>query len=162
MARLRLAHQQRPDAVRGGLQNEHQGCTEHDGFSVHPIPKQVWERVLQPVVDQHHQSRAKQCAGQEGGTAVAQSGTYLFGDAANLNPKLPAYAVLNLNASCQVSPNIQLFGLVQNVTGQKYYTYGTFSPTGSVFLAEAPNATNPRSYSPAAPVGGFVGLRVTL
>ena len=97
-----------------------------------------------------------------GGTAVAQSGTYLFGDAANLNPKLPAYAVLNLNTSWQVSPNIQLFGLVQNVTGQKYYTYGTFSPTGSVFLAEAPNATNPRSYSPAAPVGGFVGLRVTL
>jgi len=97
-----------------------------------------------------------------GGTAVAQSGTYLFGDDANLNPKLPAYVVLNLNTSYQVTPNIQLFALAQNVTDQKYYTYGTFSPTTSVFLAQAPNATNPRSYSPAAPVGGFVGIRITL
>ena len=96
-----------------------------------------------------------------GGTAVAQSGTYLFGDDANLNPKLPAYVVLNLNTSYQVTPNIQLFALAQNVTDQKYYTYGTFSPTTSVFLSQAPNATNPRSYSPAAPVGGFVGIRVT-
>ena len=92
-----------------------------------------------------------------GGTAVAQSGTYLFGDEANLNPKLPAYVVLNLNTSYQMTPHIQLFGLVQNVTDQKYYTYGTFSPITSVFLAQAPNATNPRSYSPAAPIGGFVG-----
>ena len=97
-----------------------------------------------------------------GCTAVAQSGTYLFGDEANLNPKLPAYVVLNLNTSWQITPHIQLFGLVQNVTDQKYYTYGTFSPTTSVFLSQAPNATNPRSYSPAAPVGGFVGIRVTL
>ncbi len=97
-----------------------------------------------------------------GGTAVAQSGTYLFGDEANLNPKLPAYAVLNLNTSYQVTPHIQIFGLLQNVTDQKYYTYGTFSPTSSVFLAQAPNASNPRSYSPAAPIGGFLGLRVTL
>ena len=61
-----------------------------------------------------------------------------------------------------MTPHIQIFGLLQNVTDQKYYTYGTFSPTSSVFLAQAPNATNPRSYSPAAPIGGFVGLRVTL
>jgi hypothetical protein len=29
-----------------------------------------------------------------------------------------------------------------------------------VFLAQAPNATNPRSYSIAAPIGGFGGVRV--
>jgi outer membrane receptor protein involved in Fe transport len=97
-----------------------------------------------------------------GGTAVAQSGTYLFGDETNLNPKLSAYAVLNLNTSYQVTPHIQIFGLLENVTDQKYYTYGTFSPVSSVFLAQAPNAANPRSYSPAAPIGGFVGVRVTL
>ena len=91
---------------------------------------------------------------------MAQSGTYLFGDDANL--KLPAYVMLNLNTSWQLAPHIQLFGLVENVTDQRYYTYGTFAPTTSVFLAQAPNTTNPRSYSPAAPVGGFVGLRVTL
>ena len=97
-----------------------------------------------------------------GGTAVAQTGRYLFGDEANLTPQLPGFVVLNFNTSYQATPRIQIFGIVQNVTNQKYDTFGTFSPTASVFLAQAPNATNPRSYSPAAPVGGYVGLRITL
>ncbi len=96
-----------------------------------------------------------------GATGVAASGAYLFGDDPNLTPKLPAYFVLNLNTSYQLTRNVQLFGLAQNVTNQQYYTYGTFSPTSSVALAQAPNATNPRSYSLAAPIGGFGGLRVT-
>lgn len=96
-----------------------------------------------------------------GSTATAASGAYLFGDEANLTPKLPAYFVLNFNTSYQLTPHIQLFGVVENLLNAKYYTYGTFSPTSSVFLAQAPNATNPRSYSPAAPVGGYVGLRAT-
>ena len=96
-----------------------------------------------------------------GGTGIAASGSYLFGDEANLTPKLPAYVTLNLNTQYQLTRNIQLFGQVQNVTDQRYYTYGTFSPTTSVFLAQAPNATNPRSYSLQAPVGGFAGVRVT-
>ena len=68
---------------------------------------------------------------------------------------------MNLSTSYQVTKNVQLFALVQNVTNEKYSTFGTFSPTSSVFLAQAPGATNPRSLSPAAPVGGFAGVRVT-
>jgi outer membrane receptor protein involved in Fe transport len=34
-----------------------------------------------------------------GGTGIAASGQYLFGDDANLNPKIPAYFVLNLHTS---------------------------------------------------------------
>ena len=96
-----------------------------------------------------------------GVTGIAASEAILFGDNANLTPKLPAYFVLNLNTSYQLTRAVQLFGLAQNVADQRYYTYGTFSPTGSVALAQAPNASNPRSYSPAAPVGGFGGVRVT-
>jgi len=96
-----------------------------------------------------------------GAVLLAQSGQYLFGDDANLTPQLPGFVTLNLSTSYQVAPNIQLFGLVENVTDTKYYTYGTFSPTTEVFLAQAPNATNPRSYSPAAPIGGFGGVRIT-
>lgn len=92
---------------------------------------------------------------------IAQSGQYLFGDDANLTPKLDPFFTLNLSTSYQVTPHIQLFGSVENVTNQRYYTYGTFSPMTAVFLAQAPNATNPRSYSLAAPVGGFAGVRVT-
>ncbi len=96
-----------------------------------------------------------------GAVGIYQSGQYLFGDPANLTPRLPGFVTLNLNTQYQVTPNIQLFGIIENVNDAKYYTYGTFSPTSSIFLAQAPNATNPRSYSPAAPIGGYGGVRVT-
>ncbi len=96
-----------------------------------------------------------------GAVGVYQSGQYLFGDPANLTPRLPGFVTLNLNTQYQVTPSVQLFGIIENVNDAKYYTYGTFSPTSSIFLAQAPNATNPRAYSPAAPIGGYGGVRVT-
>lgn len=96
-----------------------------------------------------------------GAAGIYQSGQYLFGDRANLTPRLPGFVTLNLDTQYQLTPNIQLFGLVENANAARYYTYGTFSPTSSVSLAQAPNATNPRSYSLAAPIGGFGGVRVT-
>jgi outer membrane receptor protein involved in Fe transport len=96
-----------------------------------------------------------------GATAIAASGQYLFGDEANLTKQLPGYFVLNLNTSYQITPNIQLFGLVQNVTDTRYYIYGTFAPTSSITFLQAPGSTNTRSYNIAAPIGGFGGIRVT-
>ena len=96
-----------------------------------------------------------------GGTGVAASGQFLFGDEANLTAKTPAYFVLNLHTSYQITPNLQLFGLIENAFNTTYYTFGTFSPTSSVPIVQAPGATNPRSYSPAAPIAGTVGIRVT-
>ena len=96
-----------------------------------------------------------------GATAITASGQFLFGDEANLTPPLPPYLVLNLHASYQVTKNFQLFALIENVFNQKYYTFGTFSPTSAVPILQAPGATNPRSYSPAAPIAVTVGLRAT-
>jgi outer membrane receptor protein involved in Fe transport len=95
-----------------------------------------------------------------GGDGVLQSGQYLFGDEANLTPRLPAYFVLNLHTSYDVTPHFQIFANAQNVMDRRYFTYGTFSPTSSVFLAQAPSATNPRSYSVAAPLGFFGGIKL--
>jgi iron complex outermembrane recepter protein len=58
-------------------------------------------------------------------------------------------------------PRVMVFGSIDNVNDARYYSYGTFSPTTAAFLAQAPIATNPRSYSPAAPIGAFAGVRVT-
>jgi len=96
-----------------------------------------------------------------GVAGVGQTGAWLFGDEANLTPRLPGFFVLNLNASYQATRALQLFARVENVTNARYYTFGTFSPTSAVYLAQAPGATNPRSYSIAAPIGGFGGVRVT-
>jgi iron complex outermembrane receptor protein len=96
-----------------------------------------------------------------GFNGLYQSGQFLFGDDANLTPRLQGFVTVDLTTSYQITPHLQVFGRVENVGDARYYTYGTFSPTSSVFLAQAPNATNPRSYSPAAPIGGFGGVKVT-
>ena len=96
-----------------------------------------------------------------GAVAIAQSGQYLFGDNSNATPLLPGFVTLNVSTSYQVTPHIQLFAYAENATDAKYYTYGTFSPTSSVYLAQAPNAANPRAYTIAAPVGVYGGVRVT-
>ena len=96
-----------------------------------------------------------------GGSGIYASGQFLFGDEANLTPQTPPYFVANLHTSYQVTKNLQLYALLQNAFNATYYTFGTFSPTASIPIVQAPGATNPRSYSPAAPIGVTVGLRAT-
>jgi outer membrane receptor protein involved in Fe transport len=96
-----------------------------------------------------------------GFSGIASTGQYLFGDEANLTPKTGGYVVLNLNTSYQLTKHVQLFGFVRNVLNAKYDTYGTFSDVTSVPIAQVPNATETRSLSPAPPVAGYGGVRVT-
>jgi outer membrane receptor protein involved in Fe transport len=99
-----------------------------------------------------------------GVTVNAQTSTFLYGDEANLTPPLPGHFTADINTSYQLTPRLQLFASVENVTNTKYYEYGTFSPTGlsgGVYIAQAPTYTNPRSYSVAAPIGGVGGIKLT-
>jgi outer membrane receptor protein involved in Fe transport len=103
-----------------------------------------------------------------GVTALAQTSSFLVGDEANLTPPLPGYFVMNLTTNYQITPKLEFFGELDNVTDARYYEYGTFSPTGgpgtpgAVFVAQDPNYDNPRSYSVAAPIGVLVGLRLKI
>ena len=40
-------------------------------------------------------------------------------------------------------------------------THASLEPFKLALLAQAPNATNPRAYSPGPPVAGFGGIRIT-
>ncbi|HUA56007.1 MAG TPA: TonB-dependent receptor, partial [Candidatus Sulfotelmatobacter sp.] len=95
-----------------------------------------------------------------GATLRAASGQYLIGDASNLNAPTAAYAVLNLDTEYRLTDHVTVFGLIQNATDTHYATFGTFSPTSLVPILQAPNASNPRSLSPGAPIGVWAGLRV--
>jgi outer membrane receptor protein involved in Fe transport len=98
-----------------------------------------------------------------GVSATAQTGTFLYGDEANLTKMLPGYFVVNLTASYQLTPSLQIFGEIDNVTDTRYDNYGTFSPAaadGGVYVAQRPDYTNPRSYSLAAPIGAFAGVKI--
>ncbi len=69
---------------------------------------------------------------------LAQSGQFLVGDEANLTAELPPFFTLNLSTSYQVTPHVQLFAAVENVTNEKYYTFGYFLPDVlGVYLASA-------------------------
>lgn len=97
-----------------------------------------------------------------GGDIQAQSGQYLFGDEANLEPKTSAFAVIDLHGEVKLLASLWAFGEISNVLDRHYATYGTFSETDEVYLAEAPGATDPRSLSPAPPRRWKAGLRLRL
>ena len=92
-----------------------------------------------------------------GANLVAVSGQYLRGDESNLNPMLPGYWLVNLHTTYQINKHAEVFGLVQNLFNQRYYTFGTFFDTSEVpFLG----LTDPRTLSPGAPLAAYAGLRV--
>ena len=90
---------------------------------------------------------------------------WLVGDEANQNPKVPAYAVLNLHASYQVTPNVEVFGVINNALNQHYYVAGTFFDTGGFTSASsAPNfmaLNDPRTFLPGMPFAAYAGVRAT-
>ena len=138
--------------------NNNPGANANGNIQVQPgnhlpgIPSNLWKMGVDYNVTD---------AWTVGGTGVAASGQFLFGDEANLTAKTPAYFVLNLHTSYQLTPNLQLFALLENAFNTTYDTFATFSPTSSVPIVQAPGAANTRSYSPAAPIAGTVGIRVT-
>ncbi len=134
-----------PEADQNG------NITVRPGDTLPGVPRSVIKFGLDGVITQ---------AWHAGIDGQYQSGQYLFGDEANLTPRLPEYLTMNVHSTYDVTPRFQVFANAQNVLDRRYYTFGTFSPTTSVFLAQAPNATNPRSYSLAAPIGFFGGVRV--
>ncbi|GJE54029.1 MULTISPECIES: TonB-dependent receptor [Methylobacterium] len=87
----------------------------------------------------------------------AFSSSYYRGDESNLNRKLPAYFVLGLNTSYQVTKNLQIFGLVTNLTNNRYTTFGTFFETGVV--ANRYPVNDPRTTTLAQPLSIYGGLR---
>jgi outer membrane receptor protein involved in Fe transport len=93
-----------------------------------------------------------------GGDVVLASGQYLSGDPVNLLKKLPGYGVVNLHASYQISPNVQIYGLAENVFDARYKTFGILgNPTDIPFL----NLTNPRQYSFGPPLGLYAGVKAS-
>lgn len=96
-------------------------------------------------------------------SANAQTSSYLYGDQSNQEAPLPGVFTVNFNTRYKVTKRLEVFGEIDNLTDARYYEYGTFSPTGlagGVYVAQAPNYNNPRSYSIAAPIAGYAGIKV--
>ena len=89
---------------------------------------------------------------------------YLIHDDSNLNPKVPAYWVVNLHTSYQITKNVEVFGLVQNLFNQHYYSAGTFFDTGG-YNNSTPGGPNlmafndPRTFLPGMPLAAYAGVK---
>jgi iron complex outermembrane receptor protein len=91
------------------------------------------------------------------------SSQWYVGDDANQNPKLADYWVANLHGSYQLTKEVQIYGVVNNLFNRKFATFGTFFDTQStVNNAIATALTDPRMVTPAQPLSVYVGLRAKL
>ena len=71
------------------------------------------------------------------------------------------HGVVNFNTSYQITKNIQVFGVVENLLNAKYATFGTFSPVTAVPIVQVPGATVTRSLSQAPPFAAYAGVQIT-
>ena len=106
-----------------------------------------------------------------GADTILVGSQYFVGDDTNVNPQLPFYYVLNLHTSYQVTDNVQVFGLINNVTNNKYATYGTYYDTGTdggnINATLANNnpdnggAGNANAVTVAQPLSVYGGIKIT-
>jgi outer membrane receptor protein involved in Fe transport len=89
-----------------------------------------------------------------GADVVFASDQFFVGDEGNDNAKLDGYAVFNLHTSYDITKNVQIYGLINNVFDKKYATYGTFFDAAEVGL------NDPRTVTPAQPFSVYGGMKV--
>ena len=92
---------------------------------------------------------------------VAASGQVILGNENGALPQVPGYAVFGVHTSYQIGKQLQIYGLIQNLFDQRYYTSGVLFDTSSL-PNTAPYLTNPTSLGPAKPFAIYGGLRLTL
>lgn len=96
-----------------------------------------------------------------GGNLIFETSQFYFGDSSNQTPPLPGYFIVNLRSSYQVTDNVEVFGLIENLFDRKYATYGIYGEvTAAGSLPGVPNPSDPRFNSVGAPLAAFGGVRV--
>jgi outer membrane receptor protein involved in Fe transport len=111
-----------------------------------------------------------------GADLIAVSNQIFYGDEANLDKPLPGYARVNLHSSYNVTRNVQLYGLIENLFDEEYGIYGTYFNTKLAQEAgpgkngkNGPDPSlngliydkdNARTITPAIPFAAYGGIRV--
>jgi iron complex outermembrane receptor protein len=97
------------------------------------------------------------------GTDVIWVGSQWYvGDDANQNVKLADYWVANLHGSYQLTQNLQIYGVINNLFNRKFATFGTYFSPESVVNAIPNPPIDHRTITPAQPLSVYVGLRAKL
>ncbi|MBS0232070.1 MAG: TonB-dependent receptor [Proteobacteria bacterium] len=99
-----------------------------------------------------------------GADLIAATNQIYFGDESNQNAPLGGYAKINLHTSYDLTDNIQIYGLLDNLFDEHYGIYGTYfdymdtndsgASLGSITF------TDPRTIIPAPPITAYGGIKV--
>src|SRR5262245_59267933 len=89
---------------------------------------------------------------------------YFIHDDSNQFDKVPPYWVVNLHSSYQVTKNVEVFGLIQNLFNTHYYSGGTFFQTVGFTNVGArdnmcANLSEPRTFLPGMPLAAYAGIK---
>jgi len=96
-----------------------------------------------------------------GADMVAASGQVIFGNENGALPQAPGYAVFGVHTSYQIGKQLQVYGLIQNIFDQRFYTAGGLFDVTALPNA-APFLTDPRNFGPGKPFAVYAGLRYAL
>ncbi len=101
-----------------------------------------------------------------GADLVAASNQIFFGDEGNDNTPLAGYATVDLHSSYDVTQNVQVYGIINNLFNSHYGLFGNYFDTAQANQAAAADGlganffTDPRTITPAAPFAAYGGVRV--
>lgn len=95
-----------------------------------------------------------------GADLVAASDQFFRGDENNANSKLGGYGIVNLHTSYDVTKNVQLYGIVNNVFDSKYYLSGTYYSSGDLSTITGQSFTDNRTVVPGAPLAAYGGVKI--
>jgi iron complex outermembrane recepter protein len=104
-----------------------------------------------------------------GGDLIAVSSQFFRGDEGNDDRPLAGYAVVNLRTGYRINDNVEVYGVVKNLFGADYATFGTYFDTEGLrnvagdTVGAGPNGTvleNPRTVTPAPPIAFYAGLKI--
>lgn len=104
-----------------------------------------------------------------GADVIAASSQIFYGDESNKDKPLAGYAKVNLHSSYDITDNIQVYGLIENLFDKQYSIYGTYFNTELAQGAAAAdpslkgltyNPDNARTTTPAIPFAAYGGLKV--
>jgi outer membrane receptor protein involved in Fe transport len=100
-----------------------------------------------------------------GADLVAASNQIYFGDEGNDNTPLAGYATVDLHTSYDVTQNVQVYGIVNNLFDSHYGLFGNYfnlAQANQAAVADGLGAnffTDPRTITPAAPFVAYGGVR---
>jgi iron complex outermembrane recepter protein len=100
-----------------------------------------------------------------GADLVVASNQIFFGDEGNDNAPLAGYATVNLHTSYDVTQNVQVYGIVNNLFDSHYGLFGNYFNLAQANQAASADGlgdnffTDPRTITPASPFAAYGGVR---